>query len=231
MITDDTHIFDVMHLSDSFFPTGLFATSNGLESMFLNRVITTPDQLYHFIETIINQQVGPSECIILSNAYDVARTREYDEIANIDKICYAVRPIKESREVSIRSGTQLAKCVKEFESNELLDWYLESINESKITGIYPVSFAVCCSILNISKKNTLSMFLHGFVVSVVGAALRLGMIQHYQGQKIIHCLKPLLADIVNDSMTKSVSDVWQFAPHIEIFQMKHEKTDSKMFIT
>ena len=30
------------------------------------------------------------------------------------------------------------------------------------------------------------MFLYGFTVGIVGAALRLGLIQHIEGQKIIH---------------------------------------------
>ena len=42
MIIDDlAKELDVMQLSDSFFPTGLFTTSNGLENLFLNKKVVT----------------------------------------------------------------------------------------------------------------------------------------------------------------------------------------------
>jgi urease accessory protein len=75
------------------------------------------------------------------------------------------------------------------------------------------------------------MLLYGFVVSNVGAALRLGMIQHFEGQKIIHNLKPLMTKIVKENSNKAIEEMWQFSPQIEINQMSHEEMDSKMFIT
>jgi urease accessory protein len=75
------------------------------------------------------------------------------------------------------------------------------------------------------------MLLYGFVVSVIGAALRLGILQHLDGQKIIHELKPFILVSVNENIGKPLSSIWQFAPAIDIIQMKHEQMDSRMFIT
>jgi len=75
------------------------------------------------------------------------------------------------------------------------------------------------------------MLLYGFTVGMVGAALRLGLIQHLQGQKIIHAIKPIITQTVKENSKKSLEEMWQFAPHMDIIQMSHEKMDSKMFIT
>jgi len=75
------------------------------------------------------------------------------------------------------------------------------------------------------------MLLYGFVASNVGAALRLGMIQHFESQKIIHYLKPLIVKVAKENSNKTIAEMWQFFPQIEIYQMSHEKMDSKMFIT
>ena len=40
------------------------------------------------------------------------------------------------------------------------------------------------------------IMLYGFTVSMVGALLRLGMLQHFDGQRIIHELKPYILDAV-----------------------------------
>ena len=70
-----------------------------------------------------------------------------------------------------------------------------------------------------------------FLVSMVGAALRLGMVQHFDGQKIIHELKPDIVEIVNSNIDRPITVMWQFAPGLDIFQIAHERMSSKMFIT
>ncbi len=66
---------------------------------------------------------------------------------------------------------------------------------------------------------------------MVGAALRLGLIQHFEGQIIIHSIKPIISQTIKEYSSKSLIEMWQFAPQVDIIQMSHEKMDSKMFIT
>ena len=44
-------------------------------------------------------------------------------------------------------------------------------------------------------------------------------------------LKPLMTKIVKENSSKTIEEMWQFSPQIEISQMYHEEMDSKMFIT
>jgi urease accessory protein len=90
---------------------------------------------------------------------------------------------------------------------------------------------VCSHALGIDRERAALSFLYGFVVSVVGAALRLGVIQHLEGQEIIHELKPEVIGAIRESMDVPASEIWQFSPHLDICQMRHEKMDSRMFIT
>lgn len=221
----------VMQLSDSFFPTGLFATSNGLESLFLDKKITNVTDLIKYAKTCIKYQIGPSDCVILSNCIKLCKLKEHDKIKELDEICCAMKTIKETREASLRSGIQLARCVREFQNDNTLNWYWQEIQEGSVTGVYPVSFAICCNALQISKDKAELMFLYSFVSSMSGAALRLGMIQHFESQRVIHELKSDIIDIIKENSTKSIQDIWQFSPQIEINQMRHESMDTKMFIT
>ncbi len=222
----------MMQLSDSFFPTGLFATSNGLESLFMDGRVTSAHELAEFSRVCLEQQVGPSDCIALSNAYGFAESSDRKGIRELDAICASMRAVKEARDASLRSGAQLARCVRGFQGGDgLLGWYYNEIKNGGVAGSYPVSFAVCCNALGIKREKALLMLLYGFVASNVGAALRLGMIQHLEGQRVIHELKPVMARVARMYSDRTVADMWQFAPQIEINQMSHEGMDSKMFIT
>lgn len=65
----------------------------------------------------------------------------------------------------------------------------------------------------------------------MGAALRLGILQHIEGQRIIHELRPVILESVLKNIDRPISSIWQFAPGLDILQMKHEIMSSKMFIT
>ena len=222
----------VMQLSDSFFPTGIFATSNGLEFLFTEKKIQGMTDLVEMIRTNIIQQIGPSDCVALANAFDSASKHDFDKVCEVDNIVFATKLIKEIRNASVRSGVQLIKCVSEFvKDDEILNQYKNNIIKNKSYGIFPVAFAISCNALKIKKEKSMTMFLYGFTVGIVGAALRLGLIHHFEGQKIIHSIKPIISKTVKEYSNKSLFEMWQFTPQIDIVQMSHEKMDSKMFIT
>jgi len=222
----------VMQLSDSFFPTGIFATSNGLEFLFTEKKIKGMIDLIEMIRINIIQQIGPSDCVALANAFDSANKQDFDKVVEADSMVFATKSIKEIRSASVRSGVQLIKCVSEFvKDDKILNQYKKNVIKNKSHGVFPVSFAVCCNALKIKKEKSMTMMLYGFTVGIVGAALRLGLIQHFEGQKIIHSIKPIISQTIKEYSNKSLSEMWQFAPQVDISQMSHEKMDSKMFIT
>ena len=218
----------VMQLSDSFFPTGLYSTSNGLEFLFSKNEIKGMEDIKKMIKVNIEQQIGPSDCVALENA----EKGNFEKIIQADEMAFIMKPIKEIRKASTNSGIQLIKCVSEFvKDNDILNEYEKAVKRKKVHGIFPVAFAICCHALQIRKEKSITMLLYGFTVSVIGAALRLGLIQHLEGQRILHEVKPIIIQTLKENSNKSLSDMWQFAQQFDIIQMSHEKMDSKMFIT
>ena len=221
----------LLQMSDSFFPTGLYATSSGLEALSQVKKLNSKD-IFHYISTYLKQVVGPSDCAALGNAYESCKKRDITSLLHIDDSIYHMRLIEETRTASVRTGNQLLKCVISFSKNKkMLKEYQNAIFNGKATGVYPVSFGVVTASLDIPKKKAGFIFLYGFTVSIVGAALRLGILQHFEGQRIIHDLGPIILQTVIENIDRQIVDMWQFAPRLDILQMKHEAMTSKMFIT
>jgi urease accessory protein len=223
-----------LQLSDSFFPTGMYTTSNGLEALFYKkqRKLYSPNELLEMIKAYLECQIGPADCTALGNSYDCSKRKDVGALVEIDRMIFSMKLIRDIREASARSGGQLIRCLVSFiTNNEVLNSFNEMIKTGGATGVYPVAFAIACNALEISKKNAGLSMLYSFTVSMVGAALRLGMLQHYDGQRIIHELKPDISEIVEKCIERPLSSMWQFAPGIDIIQVKHERMNSKMFIT
>ena len=227
----DNEDISILQLSDSFFPAGLYATSSGLEAFSKQKKLTSKD-ISQFISIYLKQVIGPSDCTALGNAYKSCKKQDIASLLQTDESLYYMRLIEETRTASVRSGNQLLKCVISFSKNKkILKDYQTAISDGRATGVYPVSFGVVTASLDIAKKKAGVMYLYGFTVSIVGAALRLGILQHFESQRIIHGLGPVILQTVLENIDRQIVDLWQFAPRLDILQMKHEAMNSKMFIT
>lgn len=227
----DFSSLSMMQLSDSFFPAGLYTMSNGLETLYHQKMVTNADGVKNLIQMYYLHQVGPADCVALANAYDFASQGNLGGVLLVDDIICKIKLVKEQREASMRSGRQLIKCVLALGNNQLITQYHNEIIKSNTPGTYPVSFSVGAQSFGISKQNACLMLFYGFGVSIVGAALRLGIIQHIESQQILDSLKPIISEQVDKHISKSYDQIWQFSPQADIFQMHHEKMEAKMFIT
>lgn len=230
-MSTDFSSLGMMQLSDSFFPAGLYTMSNGLEALHRHKIVTTADNVKDLIEMYYLQQIGPADCVALANAYDFAIQENLEGIMLIDEIICKIKLVKEQRNASIRSGRQLIKCILSLGNNSFVEKYYNEILKSKTFGTYPVSFSIAAQQFGISKQNACLMLFYGFGVSIVGAALRLGIIHHIESQQIINSLKPVISNQVKRYISKPYDEIWQFLPQADIFQMYHEKTETKMFVT
>lgn len=219
-----------MQLSDSFFPTGAYTMSSGLEVLAKKKKMDA-DGLRELVRVYLERQIGPADCCALGNAHDAAKRSDIEGLIQVDGALFSIKLVREVRSASARSGAQLVRCADEFAKDRTLAAYAKAIREGRATGVYPVSLAVACAALGIQKQQAATIIAYSFCVSIAGAALRLGVIDHIAAQKLLHELKPAIARVVRDNVKKPLADMWQFAPAIEIAQMEHERMDSKMFIT
>jgi urease accessory protein len=227
----DTADLSMMQLSDSFFPTGMYSMSNGLEAIFYSGMRMKAQELRELIKTLLEYQIGPADCTALGNAYEYAAKSNLTKLLEVDRTISSMKLVQEIRDASIRSGTQLVRCIRSFSEDKILDQYQDAIRAGQAFGPYPVALAVAANALLIPKRKTALMMLYSFSVSMVGAALRLGMLQHFDGQKVIDELKPAIVNVIRTNINRPIGGIWQFAPSIDIMQMSHERMNSKMFIT
>ena len=221
----------LMQLSDSFFPSGLYTLSNGLETIFDEKRASSEGDVYDFLEVTLEQQLGPADSVALSNAYDCAKSKDISGIIRCDNVLYSMKLIQESRAASCRAGSQMLKCIVAISSDSFLKSYSEKISKNDSPGTHPVVAGVCSFVMGIKKEQARQMMMYGFCVSVTGAALRLGMIDHIQSQKLLHKIKPKIHQTLEKFIDTKIDDCWQFSPQYDLIQMTHEKKFSKMFIT
>jgi len=103
--------FQIMQLSDSFFPSGMFSMSGGLESLFQHNIVTNGDQIREFIIEQIEFQLIPCDCSVLSITMNAVKNNELSQIMSIDNKFYSMKLTKDVRNSLVRSGKQVFNCL------------------------------------------------------------------------------------------------------------------------
>lgn len=96
-----------LQLADSFFPTGMYAHSHGLEGLVARGQVRTAADVYQFLENQLTLAVLPSDGVALLNACRAADAGDLESLMAIDRLLYALKLPQELRNASTQLGQRL----------------------------------------------------------------------------------------------------------------------------
>ncbi len=221
----------LMQLSDSFFPSGSFTLSHGLEAMVQTDQISSAQDIEAFLHLLLHNKVGCSDLIALIHAYRASTNNDLEEVRRADAYLYAQTLIQTTREAQRRSGQALLLVARSTWNDPQLVAFQEEIDVNQTPGLHPIVFAMVGRTIELSESDTSFAFLHNFVTGIVGAAIRLGVLGHLGAQSILCKMAAEMDAIVFQSRSLSLDDMWSGTPAIDIAQMSHHRLTSKQFST
>jgi len=219
----------LMQLSDSFFPSGSFTLSHGLESLVQDGQLRDPEDLPIFLRLLLRNKVGTADVVALIHAYRGSAIADLEAVRQADALLFAQTLIEKTRETQRKSGRALLMVA----SSTWQDSQLETLNRDAANGefhcLHPVVFAVVGRVAGLSERDTVLAFLHSFVTGLVGAAIRLSVIGHLQAQKVLLQLAPDIEATYQTAASLSLDQMWSCTPAIDIAQMRHQKLAYRLF--
>ena len=93
-----------LQLADSFFPSGMYAHSHGLESMVSRRWVSDANGVATYLRNLLRWSIMPADGVALLNAHAAARDADLDAITEIDRHLYAMKLPEELRQASCHAG-------------------------------------------------------------------------------------------------------------------------------
>lgn len=221
----------LMQLSDSFFPSGSFTLSHGLESLVQTNQIRTSADVETFLYLLLHNKVGCLDLVALIHAYRASVANELSEIRRVDTCLYAQTLIQATREAQRRSGQALLMVARSTWHDEQLDALQDAIDTKQTIGLHPIIFAVVGRAVHLSESDTSLAFLHSFLTGVVGAAIRLGVLGHLGAQTLLAKMAVEIEAIATQAPALSLGEMWSCTPAIDVAQMSHQRLRSKQFAT
>ncbi len=218
-----------MQLADSFFPSGAYTLSHGLESLVQSKAITSAEEIETFVRLLLCQKVGSTDMVALAHAYRASQSGDFTTIRDIDALLFAQTPIEKTRIAQRQSGRALLMVAGNTWPHPQLAALTEQSAASEINCLHPVVFAVVAQVAGLDQQASLVAFVHGFVTGLLGAAIRLGAIGHLQAQQVRSAIAPDMASVCQSAATLSLDEMWSCTPLIDLAQMRQAKLSRRLF--
>jgi len=230
-------LLTLLQLVDSFFPTGAFAHSYGLETYVQIGLVADQPSCEELLRNALLEGIRNTDAIALALAYKSAQTyanapdASISRITDLDMRLTALKLSRESRNGSVHIGKQFLRNARQLVPHATLDAYEKRIRSKDCAGHHAIAFGLVAAAASIELPIALLGFLHAYVVGHVSAAVRLIPLGATDGQLTIHALHPHLPEIAEFAQNANFDDFAAFTPGLDIRSMQHERLYSRLFIS
>ena len=219
-----------LQLADSFFPSGGYTLSHGLEA-YAEAGLLDADALTAIADGLIRHAVGPSDGVALAVACRAAGRADLEVIAEADLRLTAVKLAREPRQASIRLGRQVLAVARDVFGDPVAGAYLARLRTDDLPGNQAVAMGLLKAAFDVPVREAVVGELYAFATSCAGAALRMSLIDHRQAQRVIRNLAPAVIAAADDAVARSAAEIGGSAPFAEIMAMRHETAELRLFAT
>ena len=219
----------LMQLSDSFFPTGSFTLSHGIETLVQTGKIQSGQDVRTFLQLLLLNKVGVTDVVALLHSHRGSQNGNLEAVTQADCQLFAQTAIAKVRETQSKSGRALLMMISSTWTDKRLDVLNRKAARGEIHCLHPVIFGAIAPIAGLNERDTVLAFLHSLVTSVLGAAIRLGVLGHIQTQQILLQLAPDIEQVWSTARSMELEQMWSCTPSIDIAQMQHSRLSQRLF--
>lgn len=220
----------LLQFTDSTFPVGTFSFSNGLETAGYEGLVHDAQTLEDFTRSQALQGAF-SDGIVAILSHRAALSADYEFILTADKRLYNFKMNDEARLMLQRMGKKLAElAIQLFPESDLAKRWIEDIKDEKTPGTYPATQGIIFALAGIDEKELFFSHQYGVINMVLSAALRTVRVSHYDTQKILFNIAPLVEEYYQKAKEMRLEDMNAFVPEIDILASLHEKGNMRMFM-
>jgi urease accessory protein len=210
-----------LQLTDSFFPVGAFAYSDGLETAAANGQIKDAVSLRAWMKHFLDAVFVPCEGLALAKCMFAFKAGDIETLHRIDEEVSAIRPAAAVRAASTGVGKRLLALYGSiFAKQPFLD-----LPNGNAAVAYALVFVHC----GLSEREGVLAFGYNRLAGMVSAALRLISMGQQQGQTLLSQMLEQLPAATEQIIGTIDQPLRSFSPLMDIQQMNHQYVYSRLF--
>lgn len=221
----------LLQAGDSFYPTGSYAHSFGLEGLVQADVVRDRATLREFIFRSVLPALRNTELPIAVQAW---RAFEEPDWVRVGELCVLSSALKTSREARLASeniGRQRAELMATLRNHPLAQEYLCRATDAAWPFSAAISAALEGRVFGAPLPAVLAGISYAMIASLLSAAMKLLRLGQNASQSLLTEALGAIPKIIAEAEVVPLGEIGWFNPWLDIAAARHETADSRMFIS
>ena len=220
-------LWQLLQLSDQFFPTGTYAFSHALETYVALGLVHDRASCQRLFENLCHNALGPGDLVFCAQAFRLAAAQNLPGLTELDHLLTAFKVPRELRLESRHTGQAFLRAALTLQPAPLVTDFWQQVQQGATPGHHAIAFGLVTQGLGLPEEHALLTYLYTVTAGWVAAAVRLIPLGHSDGQRLLHALAPTLLDILHyRQLTPEAA--WSCTPGLDIRSMQHERLYSRL---
>ncbi len=213
---------------DTFFPSGGFAFSSGLETAVQEGNVQTSEDLNRYVADSLWWGLGRCEAVALARGHRASRIHDLEGLIQADHALEAMKVCRETRTASRHMGHSLFhNTVRRERDRGILHAFREAVESGRAPGHLAVVLGVHMQTAGWDRPCAVAGFLYQAGIGFVSASYKLLPIGQREGQRLLEAWLPLIVDISRRVDAGTPMTSW--APLQDIYAMRHARLTTRLF--
>lgn len=225
---DTLSLLKGLRFVDSFFPSGGYAFSSGLEAAVQGGAVRNAEDLSRYVGELLTTGIGEREAVAAGFAHDACISGVMSPAFEADRELDAMKLGSESRLASRQMGRQVMRlAVEQATKQPLLEEFLAAVETERTPGHLAVTLGMTLAAAGWSKEDSIAAFLYQTATGYVSAAMKLLPVGQREGQRLIDSWLDVIQQVSRLAAQQRVFRSW--SPVQDIYAMKHSRLESRLF--
>lgn len=222
-------LLSALQLADSFFPTGMYTQSHGLERL-VEAGLRGEAALEPVLRSFLHLAAA-GDALAARWTVRAALVGDLDLLRQVDQRLDATKLASETRLASRRCGGRMLLLGVDVFGGELLTEYAQAVKQGQTPGHQAIALALMSYAAELDEETAVEVELHSFVTSLLSAAIRLGALDHIAAQRLRVRAQPWLVEAAAEGRDLDWRCLGGFAPSIEVAQFQHAGALMHLFVS
>jgi urease accessory protein len=221
----------MLQAGDSFYPTGSYAHSFGLEGLVQQGMVKDRATLRAFIFQSVLPSLRQAELPLASHAWQALAVEDWPKIGELCVLSSALKASQELRAASANIGRQRAELMARLSPYPLAEEYLRRAGQEGWPFSAPVSSALEGRVHRAPQVAVLSGLYYATVASLLSAAMKVLRLGQNAAQSLLTETLTSAPEVIAAAAQVPMEEIGWFNPWLDIAAARHETADARMFIS
>jgi urease accessory protein len=229
--TDAAWLCGLLQAGDSFYPTGSYAHSFGLEGLVQAGVIHDRASLRAFLFQSALPALRHVELPLAALAWDALAVPDWDRLRELCVLSSALKSTREARLASAAIGRQRAELAASLHAAPLAAEYVRRADAGEWPFAAPISAALEGRILGAPRPAVLAGVCYANLAALLSAAMKVLRLGQNAAQALLTEALVAAPALIAAAAATPAGEIGWFNPWLDIASARHETADSRMFIS